>query len=85
MALNPGANQYTHPAFSAKVCLMLAAVAGGITTSVNKGRQAGPMSGLDSKPFVALLTDEKLFSNDKCIFCKTKHYPLEVVQSLSPP
>ena len=40
MALNPGANQYTGPAFSAKACFM---VAGDITTSVKKG---GPMSGL---------------------------------------
>ena len=34
MALNPGANQYTGPAFSAKACFM---VAGNITTGVNKG------------------------------------------------
>ena len=40
MALNPGENQYTGPAFSTKACFM---VAGNITTSVNKGRQAGPM------------------------------------------
>ena len=43
MALNPGANQYTGPAFSAKACFM---VDGNITTSVNKARWAGPMSGL---------------------------------------
>ena len=43
MALNPGANQYTGPAFSIKACFM---VAGAITTSVNKGRWAVPMSGL---------------------------------------
>ena len=43
MALNLGANQYTGPTFSAKACFM---VAGNITTSVNKGRWAGPMSGL---------------------------------------
>ena len=43
MALNPGANQYTGPTFSAKACFI---VAGDITTSVNKGRRAGPMSGL---------------------------------------
>ena len=38
MALYPGPNQYTGPTFSAKACFM---VAGDITTSVNKGRQAG--------------------------------------------
>ena len=43
MALNLGANQYTGPTFSAKACFI---VAGDITTSVNKGRRAGPMSGL---------------------------------------
>ena len=43
MALNLGTNQYTGPAFSAKACFM---VAGNITTSVNKGRQAGPMTSL---------------------------------------
>ena len=43
MALNPGANQYTGPEFSAKACFM---VADNITTSVNKGRWAWPMSGL---------------------------------------
>ena len=43
MALNPGANQYTGPTFSAKACFMMA---GNKTTTVNKGRQAGPMSGL---------------------------------------
>ena len=35
------------PAYSAKVCLMAGTVAGdNITTSVNKGRWARPMSGL---------------------------------------
>ena len=43
MALNMGANQYTGLAFSAKACFM---VAGNIATTVSKGRQAGPMSGL---------------------------------------
>ena len=43
VALNLGANQYTGPTFSSKACYM---VAGKITTSVNKGRQAGPMSSL---------------------------------------
>ena len=33
MALNPGANQYTGPAFSTKACFL---VAGDITTSVNE-------------------------------------------------
>ena len=41
MALNPGANQYTGPAFSTKACFL---VAGDITTSVNKGRQAGDIT-----------------------------------------
>ena len=41
MALNPRANQYTGPAFSSKACFM---VAGDITTSVNKGRQAHEQS-----------------------------------------
>ena len=43
MALNPGANQYTGTALSAIAGFM---VAGDITTSVNKDRRAGPMSGL---------------------------------------
>ena len=43
MALNPGANQYTGPAFRATASFM---VSGDTTTSVNKGRRAGPMSGL---------------------------------------
>ena len=43
MALNPGANQYTGPTFSAKACFM---EAGNVTSSVNKGRRAGPMSSL---------------------------------------
>ena len=41
-----GANQYTGPACGAKKCFIAAAVAGNITTTVNKGRQAGPMSSL---------------------------------------
>ena len=41
--LNPGANQYTGPA---KKCFIAAAAAGDITTIVNKGRWAGPMSSL---------------------------------------
>ena len=44
--LNPGANQYTGPACGAKKCFIVAAVAGDITTTVNKGRRAGPMSSL---------------------------------------
>ena len=43
VALNPGANQYTGPVFSAKACFM---VAGDITTSINKARWTGPMNGL---------------------------------------
>ena len=38
IALNPRAKQYTYPTFSAKACFMVAV---DITTSVNKGRQAG--------------------------------------------
>ena len=34
------------PAYSAKVCFIAAAVAGDITTTVNRGRQARPMSNL---------------------------------------
>ena len=44
--LNPGANQYTGPSCAAKKCFIVAAVVGDITTTVNKGRQAGPMSSL---------------------------------------
>ena len=43
MTLHPGANQYTEPTYSVKVCFM---VAFDITTTVNKGRQAWPMRGL---------------------------------------
>ena len=43
MALNTGANQFTDPTFSAKACFI---VAGDLTTIVNKGKRAGPMSGL---------------------------------------
>ena len=43
LVLNPGANQYTGPA---KKCFIAAAAAGDITTIVNKGRWAGPMSSL---------------------------------------
>ena len=46
MALNPGANQYTCPAYSVKVYFIVAMVAGNITTAVKRGRRAGPMSGL---------------------------------------
>ena len=41
MALHVGANLYTGPAYSAKVCFM---VVGYITTIVNKGRQVRPTS-----------------------------------------
>ena len=44
LVLNPGANKYTHPACSAKVCFIAATAAGDITTTVNRDRQAGPMS-----------------------------------------
>ena len=43
MAVNAGANQYTGPAHSTKVCFM---VVGNITTTVSKGRQAGSISSL---------------------------------------
>ena len=43
MAPNPGANQYTGPANSTKVCLI---AAGDITTTVNKGKWAMSMSDL---------------------------------------
>ena len=46
LALNPGANQYTGPACGAKKCFIAAAAAGDITTTINKGRRAGPMSSL---------------------------------------
>ena len=46
LALNPGANQYTGPACGTKKCFIAAAAAGDITTTVNKGRRAGPMSSL---------------------------------------
>ena len=46
LALNRGANQYTGPACGAQKCFIVAAAAGDITTTVNKGRQAGPMSSL---------------------------------------
>ena len=39
-----GANQYTGPACGAKKCFIAAAVAGNITTTVNKGRRVRPMS-----------------------------------------
>ena len=43
LGLNPGANQYTGPAYSTKKRFIVAAVTGDITTTVNKGRQAGLM------------------------------------------
>ena len=46
LALNPGANQYTGPTCGAKKCFIAAAVADNITNTVNKGRQAWPMSSL---------------------------------------
>ena len=46
MALNPGTNQYSGPACGAKKCFIEAGEAGDITTTVNKGRRAGPMSSL---------------------------------------
>ena len=50
MVLNPGAKQCTGPTLSTKACFM---VAGDITTSVNKGRWAVPLSSiLIKKPMV---------------------------------
>ena len=46
LGLNLGANQYTGPTYSAKKCFIGAAGAGNITTTVNKGRRAMPMSSL---------------------------------------
>ena len=46
MVLNTGANQYTCPTYSTKVCFIVATAGGDITTSVNKGRWARPISGL---------------------------------------
>ena len=46
LALNPGANQYTGPTCGTKKCFILAAKAGDITNTVNKGRKAGTMSSL---------------------------------------
>ena len=46
LALNLGVNQYTGPACGAKKCFIAAAAAGNITTTINKARQAGPMSSL---------------------------------------
>ena len=44
--LNQGANQYTGPSCGTKKCFIAAAAAGDITSTVNKGRRAGPMSSL---------------------------------------
>ena len=44
--LNAGANQYACPACGAKKCFIVLAAADDITTTVNKSRQAGPMSSL---------------------------------------
>ena len=46
LALNVGANQYTCPTYSTKKCFIVAAAAGDITTTVNRGKWAGPMSSL---------------------------------------
>ena len=44
--LNQGANQYTGPSCGTKKCFIAAAAAGDITSTVNKGRRAGPMGSL---------------------------------------
>ena len=46
LALNVGTNQYTCPAYSAKKCFIATAARGDITTTVNRGRRAGPISSL---------------------------------------
>ena len=46
LVLNARANQYSCPAYSAKKGFIAAAVAGDITTTVNKGRRADKMSRL---------------------------------------
>ena len=46
LALNPGANQYTGPTCGIKKFFIAAAVAGNITTTVNKDRRAEPVSSL---------------------------------------
>ena len=46
LALNQGANQNTGHACGAKKCFIATAAAGNITTTVNKGRRARPMSRL---------------------------------------
>ena len=52
-----GANQYTGPACGAKKCFIVAAAAGDITTTINKGRRAGPMSSLLLLDVYELCTD----------------------------
>ena len=63
LALNPGANQYTGPAGGAKKCFIAAAAAGDITTTVNKGKRAGPMSSLLLLDVYALHALSVLFCN----------------------
>ena len=46
LALNLGANQYTDLQCGTKKCFIVAAAPDKITTTVNKGRQARPMSNL---------------------------------------
>ena len=46
LVLNAGANQNIDPAYSSKVCFMVATMAGNITATVNKDSRARPMSGL---------------------------------------
>ena len=41
-----GVNQYTGPSCGTQKCFIADAAAGDITTTVNKGKRAGPMSSL---------------------------------------
>ena len=68
LALYPGANQYTGPACGAKKCFIVAAAAGDITTTINKGRRAGPMSSLlllDVYGYHSVYKSTKLMSKRK--------------------
>ena len=57
------------PPYSTKACFM---VAGNITTSVNKGRQAGPMSGLHFDDYIC------------CFFLPRSHHHLPTDHPLLP-
>ena len=71
MALNLGANQYTGPACGTKKCFTAAAAAGDITTTLNKGRRAGPMSSLFLLDVYEVDACEMATSKARRIFCCT--------------